>query len=252
MKYIKTRIFTNWGGYSQCKYQKALINTCIDSGKHYDRVFFISGLDYPLWSNKRILEYLSIHQKDELIKGMDITTCHSPQSKQERFTIYHFFRDLPVKNLYLKRIFSGCSRQVMKLLPIRKKNFITDGEKQLHIYQGSSWWGLTYNCLKYVASQMNRPIFENYFKYSFAPDEMLIQTIVFNSPFASKCWLYEGPWIGLTILTPLHYIEYFEEVRTFTETDYDKLIQSNKMFARKLRTTISDKLLEQIDNYRQL
>lgn len=37
--FIKNRIKTNWGAFSQCKYQIALIEACLNNSLKFDRVF---------------------------------------------------------------------------------------------------------------------------------------------------------------------------------------------------------------------
>ena len=80
---------------------------------------------------------------------------------------------------------------------------------------------------------------------------MLVQTIVFNSKYAKKAILHEGEYPGLVGLTPLHYIEYNGLIRVYDEDDFEMLINSGKMFVRKVKSGISDKLISKIDQYRQ-
>lgn len=85
-----------------------------------------------------------------------------------------------------------------------------------------------------------------YFRTSFVPSELCIQTIVFNSPFASKGLLLEGEYPGLTRLTPLHYIDYGASIRVMTLEDLPVLRQSGKMFCRKVVSGESDTLIEKL------
>ena len=85
-----------------------------------------------------------------------------------------------------------------------------------------------------------------YFRTSFVPSELCIQTIVFNSPFASKGLLLEGEYPGLTRLTPLHYIDYGASIRVMTLEDLPVLQQSGKMFCRKVVSGESDTLIEKL------
>lgn len=121
----------------------------------------------------------------------------------------------------------------------------------MDIFQGSSWWCVTWNCLNEIRNGFEDNKISSFFKTCFAPDEMMIQTIVFNSSFAKHAIIFEGEYPGLPKLTPLHYIEYGEEIKTYQEADFEKLIKSGKMFFRKARTGISDSLLDRIDIYRQ-
>ncbi|MDE5739945.1 MAG: conjugal transfer protein, partial [Bacteroidaceae bacterium] len=86
-----------------------------------------------------------------------------------------------------------------------------------------------------------------YFVDSFGQAETLIQTIAFNSPqWASRCLLHQGEYPGLVALTPLHYIVYDPVIKVMDETDYDTLMDSGKMFARKLLSGKSDQLVKRL------
>lgn len=247
---IPERFLIQWGGFSQCLYQKALIKACINSKNNYDRVFFLSGLDYPYWSNERIINYLNRNPEKEFICGMNVSNCIEPPKIKEKITLYHLFRDIPIKNGKIKRAISGSTRIIMKFLPFRKNPYIMIGDSKMDVFMGSSWWCVTGKCLDYIYSHMNGKI-EQYFKTSFAPDEMFIQTIVFNSRFKENAISYEGSYPGLVGLTPLHLIEYHGSIKIFDESDINKIIESDKMFIRKTISGTSDKLLDIIDNMRK-
>jgi hypothetical protein len=73
----------------------------------------------------------------------------------------------------------------------------------------------------------------------------MIQTIAFNTPqWAAKCLLWEGEYPGLAALTPLHFIIYDPIIKIMDESDYDTLINSGKMFTRKLVSGKSDRLVK--------
>ena len=117
---------------------------------------------------------------------------------------------------------------------------------------GSDYWSLTFECAKYVFEKLcKEKSFIKYFKTSFVPSEMCVQTIVFNSKFSGNTisFNYED-YKGLANLTPLHYIEYGKSIKIFDETDFNTLINSGKMFFRKASTEKSMKLLNMIDEFR--
>lgn len=250
--FIQHRIKTQWGAFSQCRYQMSLIDACIKSNINFDRVFFLSGLDYPLWSNNKIINFLEMNPNKEFIKGMNLSLCKNPNKMQTRVMYYHF-RDLPIKNHFLYRGIYVITREILKFLHITKPNYIIINKQKQDIYCGSSWWCLTFDCLKYVFNIMKQPNnpYEVYFRTCLAPDEMYIQTIVFNSKYKNKAILHHGEYPGLVGLTPLHYIEYDNKIATYNENDFHKLIESDKMFCRKLQSSISENLIKKIDNYRK-
>lgn len=124
----------------------------------------------------------------------------------------------------------------------------------MDVYVGSDYWAITYECAQFVYEKMSAPgsPFMKYFKYSYVPSEMCIQTIVFNSSFQKDALLYpsDKDYSGLNSLTPLHFIDYSHQIKILKENDFQMLINSNKMFFRKAETETSDRLLSQIDKLR--
>lgn len=90
-----------------------------------------------------------------------------------------------------------------------------------------------------------------YFKTSFVPSELCIQTLVFNSPFAARALSVEGGYTGLSALTPLHYIIYGKSIKVLTLEDWSALQQSGKMFCRKVVSGASDSLVKTIETERK-
>lgn len=241
------RHWISWGAYSQVKYQKELLNAVVNSGIKYSHVISLSGLDYPLWSKQNIYDFLQQNPIKEHIHGYNLSKS-SIKIQRQKFTVYHFFRDLKWKKQWLKNKFIVASRILMKLLPIRKTDYTWINTQKADIYMGSSWWAITFPCAQYVYNKLcTEDKMNKYFQTSFTPDEMCIQTIVFNSPFAKNAMLYEGEYPGLTHLTPLHYINYGKCIKILTEEDFPILQKSGKMFCRKIVSGDSDKLVKIIN-----
>lgn len=245
------RHWISWGGWEQVEYQKELLGAVINSGKEYGHIVCISGQDYPLWNNSQIHHFFNQNKNKEFISGYNLTRSSCKKQKQ-RFINYHFFRDLRCNNLWIKNKLIVLSRHVMRLLPIRKKSTIHIKKSSYEIYCGSDYWALTLPCAKYVYQMLcNEQKFKDYFYHSFVPSELCIQTIVFNSPFASNAILHKGEYPGLAKLTPLHYINYGKCIKILTEEDYITLKKSGKMFCRKVVYNVSDKLVQLI-NYSRI
>ena len=91
----------------------------------------------------------------------------------------------------------------------------------------------------------------NYLRFVFAPSEIWIHTLLFNSNWKTIGEIYPGtefPSIGR--LSPLTYFEYGRRIKVFTEKDYDGLMNSGCLFARKIIAGKSDKLKSMIDQQR--
>lgn len=245
------RYFVNWGSFSQVLYQIEMLRCVLESGVQYERVVCLSGMDYPIWSNIRITEEFLANPEKQYIVGYNISnTSHVGQ--RERITLYHFFRDIMIKDRRVKRCFSGPARIIMRLLPVRKRPQVLLDGNMVDVYYGSDYWALTIDCARYVYKKfLTNNDYVEYFKYSFVPSEMCVQTIIFNSVYAKHAVVErEEDFTGLPRLTPLHHIVYTKRVKIFTECDYDELICSGKMFFRKSATGLSEELLRKIDEYR--
>jgi hypothetical protein len=246
------RHWVSWGGWEQVEYQKELLTAVIDSGIEYSRIVCLSGQDYPFWSNEKIHQYFDEHRDTEYIMGMNLTHCNDA-AQLSKVRTYHFFRDMPWKNLWLKNKFIVASRNIMKRLPIKKQPTTRIDNKKADIYFGSDYWAVTLPCAKYICQKLNtEKDMVHYFKTSFVPSELCIQTIVFNSPFKENALLHEGNYPGLSGLTPLHYIVYGHSIKTLTEDDFTDMIQSDKMFCRKVVSNLSDKLIDAIERNRNI
>lgn len=249
------RAFMQWAGYSMCKCQRYLLEEMLTKRIEYDRIICLSGLDYPIASNEEIIGFFSNqNNQKEYIAGQNQKELIAPEWIHQKIEVYHFFRDLRIQNRKVRRIFSGAARTIMTLLPFRKKRYIVVNGKQEDVYAGSCWWGITYPCACYIYDKMkNEKAYENYFKYSFAPDEMMIQTIVFNSPFAKHAILIDKKEEenNLEAMAPLSYFVYRGAIKIWsTEEDYRTLVNSGKLFCRKIVSNQSETVISLIDAHR--
>lgn len=251
VSFLKNRRKIYWGGYSMCEAEELLLEESLSSPYNFDRFILLSGLDYPLWSNTRMYDHYESNPNEIYMKAYNLSMVSVPRKIPQRIETYHF-RDLPIDNALLRHFIIGGFMKIMNVFPIRKKNIIMDGRNRLFVYGGSQWFNLPRGCAEYVLKGMKNKVIRKYFKTSFAPDELLVHTILFNSQFKNDalCCSEDGIYPGLEEVTCSHCIEYQEGQSVFALNDYDKLITSDKMFCRKLQSGASDKLILLIDSYR--
>lgn len=246
--WVMNRYWINWGGFNQVLSQYELLRMIFEeSNKVYDRVICLSATDYPLWSNKRIVETMS--SDVEFVGGVKVTK-ESFKNQQRKFTDYHFFRDLEMP-LRIKRAICAFSRLLMRYSPFHKSlTFKGDTGKEYCVYTGSDYWGITYKCAKMVFETMktDRKLM-NYFKTSYIPSENVVNTIVMNSPYKERCSHYVEnlPSCSLDALTPLHYIVYKDSIKVYQLQDWEELMATDRMFFRKALTGVSDSLVNRLE-----
>ena len=240
----------SWGGWLQVEYQRELLQAVLDSGIDYLRIVCLSGQDYPLWTNAHIHQFFSQNPDTEFIAGYNVT-CGTDLGQQSKIRQYHLFRDLNAGSSWLKNKIVVASRHVMHWLHARKPLQVWLDGRMVDVYIGSDYWAITPRCAKYVVDALGRETrLVRYFKTSFVPSEMCLHTIIFNSPFAPKALIHSGrDYPGLSVLTPLHYIDYRGSVRILDESYADVLRKSGRMFCRKVVTGQSDRLVELFERY---
>jgi hypothetical protein len=153
---------------------------------------------------------------------------------------YHLFNGHKRDKIALRRFFFVYLRKVLLalqvLLNVRRK----------HLYSqygiGSNWVSITSDFLEYLLSQESTVL--KTFKYTSAPDEIFLQTIILNSPYKG-CISRDGnmrsiDWTrGNGQGSP--YI--------WHNSDYDQLIHSDKLFARKFSMKEDSQIVQRIYQY---
>lgn len=244
--FLQDRVDVRWGTILEVEYQMALIKEAVEYPVDFDRIFFLSGMDYPLWSNERITSWLQTQGDREILCGICMDTEDIVGQQRRMYqTSRPFFSIGMLGNKGNQRLSIIC-RKVKSLLGMRKKrHFVVDGGLW-RLYKGSAWWCISQRLACYIYNMYKqKPEIRKYFVDSFGQAETVAQTIAFNSPeWASKCMLVEGKYPGLPALTPLHHIVYDPVIKVMDETDYGVLMASGRMFARKVVSGKSDKLVE--------
>ncbi len=223
--FIKERIKIYWGEYSMVHSTLIGFKEIIASGKSYDFINFLSGSDYPLQPSEKFYNFLSKHPTNAFMEFYDIKTDW--QEAIIRISTYHLGK-YRFKGIY----------QIQKIL-----NLITPSRKvplEMVAVGRSQWFTLPMICIQYILDFLeNNPKVIRYFEMVWGSDEIIFQTLLFNSPFKNKL-----------INNNLRYIDWSKggvNPRVFTIEDKDKLIDSQKFFARKFNESTDTEILDYID-----
>ena len=85
--YIGDRVDVRWGTLREVQYQMNLIRAAVTFPRHFDRIFFLSGMDYPLWSNARITRWLEEQGDREILQGFCMDTDLIEAGQKETYTV---------------------------------------------------------------------------------------------------------------------------------------------------------------------
>lgn len=226
--FTQERYQMTWASYRFIEALTRFMRQLLDSDRNYDFISAFSGQDYPVKSTQEIHNYFENNLDYSFLSLEDqdspwFKLCES-RYKMYHMTYYNF------RGRYLIQY------MLQKILPTRKLPFFET------IYGGprATWWTLSSECANYVVRYLeSHPKLVRFAKHSWAPDEFLIPTIIMNSPFKNKVILDSGRYIDWS--------EGGSNPKILTTKDQDKIIDSNKLFARKFDFSVDTKILDQLD-----
>lgn len=227
--FIKNRVECNWGGNN---FLRGIINSTkevITSDNNYDFINLLSAQDYPLISPQGIYDHFKNNLDKNFISFEVSKESDWWKSAISRYEKYHF-TDL---NLKWKYVFQ---KLVNTIMPQRKFPI----PLELFGSSNSSWWTISGACSKYLVEKLlNDEKLWNFLKYSWGTEEFMISSIIMNSEFREK-----------VINNNLRYIDWSEgnaRPKLLSVTDFDQIMASGMIFARKFDTEFDQEILDKLD-----
>jgi len=211
VKLVPDRVAVGWGAYSIVEATLRGFRAIVDSGIDFGYINLLSGADYPLQSPSEILDFFARNKGKNF---MEFYSVHNEWTEAiPRLTEYHLTNyNFPGKYLVQK--------WMNRLLP---KRTMPAG---LEPVGRSQWMSLTLDAVRYILAYLDRnPGVAKFFKLTWAPDEIIFQTILYNSPLRSTL-----------VNDNLRYIDWSKgeaSPKVLTEEDLDRMWASGKLFARK-------------------
>lgn len=204
-----------WGSLSMVKAEYQLFETAYSNGR-YSYYHLLSGADFPLKSQNYIHSFFCRHNGKEFI-GFSKAEQHE---LDKRVCYYHLFpRSYRLSRSALKFIRSA----VLHLQILFKLRRNTD----LCIKKGSQWVSITENMVRELLDQ--KPFVMKRFRYTFCPDELFVQTVSWRSSIRANIFDTEDD--GRGCMRAIGWKN--NQLPPWTEDDYEYLINSERIFARK-------------------
>ncbi len=227
--YVTKRIDVGWGDYSQIECEYTLLKEAISRNISYQYYHFLSGVDLPLKTQDEIHQFFQTIADKEVVQLADQTLIQKRHAYY-RISRYHFFSRYTKHQSKivraLVRIMNFCIMPLQSLFHIdRLKNM------GIEVGYGANWVSITDAFARYIVSQ--EAWVRKHFKYSLCADELLVQTLLVNSPFVNK--VYEPKRCHNFNGNPcMRYIDWERgNPYVFTSADYKTLMNSDMLFARK-------------------
>mgnify|MGYP001026224967 CR=1 FL=1 len=212
---IPERIDARWGDFSLVEIELCLIREAM-SKCDYSYLHLLSGVDYPIQSQDYIHQYCKEHQGMEFIGfAQDVTEQELWWRSQHYFL---FSRDFQSGNMIKK---------ILRALYARLQSVCRYHRTRLEVKKGAQWVSVTADFCNYVLSQQGR--LRKEFNHTYCPDELVMQTLCWNSDFRNKVYSLTDEFMGCK-----RYIPWKNgQLMPFDKEDFRKMEESECWFARK-------------------
>ncbi|MDD4822374.1 MAG: glycosyltransferase [Bacteroidales bacterium] len=237
VRLIESRYSVNWGGRNILKSTLFLMRAAIKEGLA-DYYHLISGQDFPTKTPEEIDLFFEQRKGTEFLEYFSLPYAGWENGTMDRLTLYNFYDQFDFKsvkgNKMLDKLITWQKRHnIHRKLPLKKYPVF---------YGGSSWWSLSRACVQYLVDETDcDPSLYRRFRYTFACEEVYIQTLLHYSPFKSKMendnlrfivWKYRNDNYPANL----------------DETDLSAINCSRTLFARKIEYPVSAPLVEALKN----
>jgi hypothetical protein len=227
VRFIRNRQSIRWAGYSFTKAILTGMKEVLEAGP-YDFINLMSGQEYPIKPADTLVDFLQ-NNLGHTFMSYEANGSAWWQQNIDRVEQYHS-TDFNFKGQYQLQSWAN------RVLPKRKFPF------SYPLYGGNCamYWTMSKACARYVVDFVDRhPALERFARFTWAPDEFLIPTILMNSPYRER-----------VINNNLRYIDWSQggpNPKFLTLKDWDKLKATDSFFARKFDIRQDSRILDQLD-----
>lgn len=214
---LPERLDVKWGEYSQIRCELTLLAAASKQPHAYYHI--MSGVDFPLKPQEQIHKFFRENA------GTEFVQFYAPQVGKDvknRVEKRHFF----IKRRELKTLPEKIFGKLLMLLQLPMDRTRRLG---MTLQKGANWCSITHELACYVLSR--EAFIRKTFRHSLCGDEVFLQTLVYNSEFRHRV-------VGENYCDNYRNICYLIDwdrgtPYEFTEEDYDLLMGSDMLFARK-------------------
>lgn len=223
---LDNRIDGRWGDYSLVEIELNLIAEALKHGA-YDYLHLISGVDYPVKSMQEVHDFCKEHKGQEFI-GI----AHNVTDKELNWRSQHYF------------LFSGEFKSVnpfiraVRALYVRLQSAVGYRRYRGKVVKGAQWWSITHDFAAYLLQ--HKVEIERHFRHTYCPDELVVQTMCWNSPFRDRIYDAKDEFEGCKRYIPWH----DGYLAPFAPEDFVRMRESDRWFGRKFTEEDIDRWME--------
>ncbi|MBR5296963.1 MAG: glycosyl transferase [Parabacteroides sp.] len=236
--YFIERVDARWGDFSLVKIELKLLEASVPRNYYYYHL--LSGVDMPLKSNAEIHSFFDNFQGLEFVH---FASDDAAIEKKEWINYYYPMRLLGANNNMYSRLLGKIAKLFLRAQRVTR--FRRMENRNLTLAYGSQWFSITHNLAKYVLTQ--KKWITKHFRFTNCSDELFMQTLILNSTFFDSLYLNkrDGNYLGC-----MRFIDWTRgNPYTFQMDDFDSLINSPYLFARKFSSAKDSQIITALYEY---
>jgi hypothetical protein len=218
------RVATYYAGFSLV--QSTIVGLqAIAAAEPTSHTVILSGQDYPARPTPEIEQFFQQQPGKSFVEHFALPVVDKWPGEHgglDRIR-YRYFERINYKTRTLR-------------LPILRRRF----PPGLQPYGGGAWCALSHDAVRYITSFVDqKPDVVRFFRHVKIPDEIFMHTVLLNSPLRDT-----------VVGNDVHYIDWSHggaHPKTLGTEDYDRILESGKLFARKFDVRYDSTILDLLD-----
>jgi hypothetical protein len=237
--FILNRLSGSWGTPGLADIQLEFYKTAIKM-EHYEYYHFMSGVCLPLKTQDEIHAFFDSNSGKEFVHFVSKPPVEDYIYK--RYSLYHYFLKYVRGDGFFRKALLGVIGE--KISVLIQELFRVDRQADIRntLSYGSNWSSVTHELAAYAVTHIDEIIKRT--RNTFAPDECVLQTLVYTSNFKDKlyCMDYNDNYAANQ-----RYIDWKRgNPYIWTIDDYDELMNSGYLFARKFDLKVDEAIIDRI------
>ena len=227
-----------WADFSQVEAELFLLKKAVSNGP-YQYYHLLSGADLPIKKQSDILAFFDMHNGKEFVE-YQIDGKFVDKPYYDRIKYYHVFaKHYRSGNAFKDNFFVGLEYFLIFWQWIFRVNRIP---KNMVWARGSNWFDITDELAKYVLSK--EEWISTQFRMTRSADESFLPLLVHNSEFKNRLFIqtFDGD-----MHANMRFIDWNRgDPYVFQDNDFDELMESDLLFARKFDEKRFPKIINRI------
>jgi hypothetical protein len=228
-----------WGSFGIVRASLQGLADVLESEVSFDYLALLSGQDYPIKSNAFICSFLRQREGTSFIhhNPFPFTEWVGQNGGWDRVRMWHLRTDnhyliYPEKRGFRSRVLEVVWNAAVERFPLERR--FPGG---FHPYGGAQFWCLHRDHVRQLHEFTRaNPRFVRFFRFVNIPDEIFFQTIAAN--------ILDGIELHNDTLT---YVPWNRPGATLHSSDFEALLSTHHLFARKFDPEVDARVLEMID-----